>query len=199
MLNPHSNDYNPDQYHLLTPNSNSKAPSSPTSTSSGSRRPAGTERASEKQRQAFQAQIEEKYGPLLLKDVPDLAVPEKQPQVLSEIARYAVDNGVPAENFTDPERAKLITSADLRIAWKAMQYDRMMAAKSQVKPKAQKPTAPVVKPGVTTPRSAIEATRRKAAQDGWPAAEASRMRPHLQDCIQRLTNNGKSNWCARHV
>jgi hypothetical protein len=41
----------------------------------------------------------------------------------------------------------------------------MMAAKAQVKPKAQKPAAPVVRPGVTTPRSAIEATKRKAAHE----------------------------------
>jgi hypothetical protein len=165
MLNPQSNDYSPDQYHLL--NAEFEQQSAILSNLYQQRQQVAQQEQSEseKQRQAFQAAIEEKYEPLLLKDVPDLAVPEKQGQVLSEIARYAVDNGVPAETFTDPERAKLVTSADLRFAWKAMQYDKMMAAKSLVKPKAQKPTAPVVKPGVTTPRSAIEATRRKAAHD----------------------------------
>lgn len=165
MLDAHSSDYNPDQYHLLSAQYEQQR--ALLGNLYQQRQAVAQQVQNEQERgyQAFQSQIEEKYGPLLLKDVPDLAVPEKQPQVISDIVRYAVDNGVPAENFTDPERAKRITSADFRIAWKAMQFDRMMAAKSQVKPKAPKPTAPVVKPGVTTPRSAIEATRRKAAQD----------------------------------
>lgn len=165
MLNPHSGDYNPDQYHLLNAQYEQQTQILRNIYQQRQQVAQLETVEQEKQREAFQSQIEDKYGPLLLKDVPDLAVPEKQPQVLSEIARYAVDNGVPAEVFTDPERAKHITSADLRIAWKAMKYDQMQAAKSQVKPKAQKPAAPAVKPGVTTPRSAIEATKRKQAQD----------------------------------
>ena len=165
MLNPNSGDYNPDQYHLL--NAQYEQQTQILSNLYQQRQMVAQQEhgESERQREAFQAQIEEKYGPLLLNDVPELADSQKQPQVLSEIARYAVDNGVPAETFTDPERAKLVTSADLRFAWKAMQYDKMMAAKALVKPKAAKPAAPPVKPGVTTPRSAIEATRRKQAQD----------------------------------
>lgn len=165
MLNPNSGDYNPDQYHLL--NAQYEQQTQILSNLYQQRQLVAQQEQgeSERQREAFQAQIEEKYGPLLLKDVPELADSQKQPQVLSEIARYAVENGVPAETFTDPERAKLVTSADLRFAWKAMQYDKMMAAKAQVKPKAAKPAAPPVKPGVTTPRSAIEATKRKAAQE----------------------------------
>jgi hypothetical protein len=165
MLNPQSNDYNPDQYHLL--NAQYEQQATVLTTLYQQRQQVAQLEAveSERNREAFQAQVEEKFAPLLIKDVPDLAVPEKQGQVLSEIARYAVDNGVPAETFTDPERAKLVTSADLRFAWKAMQYDKMMAAKAKVQPKAQKPAAPPVKPGVTTPRSAIEATKRKQASE----------------------------------
>lgn len=165
MLNPHSGDYNPDQYHLL--HAQYEQQTAVLSNLYQQRRQVAQLETveQEKQREAFQSQIEDKYGPLLLKDVPELADAAKQPQVLSEIARYAVDNGVPAETFTDPERAKLVTSADLRFAWKAMQYDKMMAAKAQVKPKAAKPSAPPVKAGVTTPRSAIEATKRKQAHE----------------------------------
>ena len=165
MLNPHSGDYNPDQYHLLNAQYQEQTQLLANLYQQRQQVAQQEQAEQEKQGETFRAQIEEKFGPLLIKDVPDLADPAKQGQALSEIARYAVDNGVPAETFSDPERAKLITSADLRFAWKAMQYDKMMAAKSQVKPKAQKPAAPVVKPGVTTPRSAIEATKRKQAQE----------------------------------
>jgi hypothetical protein len=165
MLNPQSNDYNPDEYHLR--NAEYEQQTQILSTLAQQRQQVAQLQQVEMERgqQQFYAQVEEKYGPLLLKDVPDLAVPEKQPQILSEIARWAVDNGVPAETFTDPDRAKHVTSADLRIAWKAMQYDRMMDAKGKVTPKAAKPAAPPVRPGVTTSRSAIEGQRLKAAKD----------------------------------
>jgi hypothetical protein len=165
MLDQRSSDYNPDEYHLKLAEHKQQTA---LLRSLYQQRQAVAQQEYEEQertRAAAQAQIEEKYGPLLIKAVPDLAVPEKQPQIISELVRYAIDNGVPQQNFTDPERAKGITSADFLFAWKAREYDKMMAAKAQVKPQAAKPTAPVVRPGVTTPRSAIEATKRKAAQD----------------------------------
>jgi hypothetical protein len=39
----------------------------------------------------------------------------------------------------------------------------MMAAKAKVQPKAPKPAAPVVRPGVATPKSAVEQQQRKKA------------------------------------
>lgn len=165
MLNPHSSDYNPDQYHLL--NAEFEQQTALLSNLYQQRQAVAQQEQSEaeKSHEAFQAQIEEKYGPLLLKDVPELNDPVKQGPVLQEIARYAVENGVPEDTFTNPAKAKLVTSADLRFAWKAMQYDKMMAAKAKVPVKGPKPAAPPVKPGVTTPRSAVENTKRKQAWD----------------------------------
>lgn len=161
MLNPNSSDYNPDAYHLAMAQYQEQAELI------GALAQQRQQVAQQEQEKAageaaqFRAQIEEKFGPLLVQDVPDIANPEKQAAVVNDIARYAIDNGVPAEVFTDPERAKTITSADLRIAWKAMQYDKMQKAKANVKPKAAKPAAPVVRPGVATPKSAVENAQRK--------------------------------------
>jgi hypothetical protein len=163
MLNPNSSDYNPDAYHLAMAQYQEQA-DLVSQIAQQRQLVAQQEReAQDSQAAQFRAQIEEKFGPLLVQDVPDLANPEKQSGVIESIARYAIDNGVPAEVFTDPERAKTITSADLRIAWKAMKYDEMKAAQSKVKPKAAKPAAPVVRPGVATPKSAVENAQRKKA------------------------------------
>lgn len=67
--------------------------------------------------------------------------------------------------FTDPNTAKRVTSAELLIAEKARRYDEMVAAQGRVKPKGPKPATPPVRPGVTTPRSAIEHTKRKQNYD----------------------------------
>jgi hypothetical protein len=163
MLNPQSGDYNPDAYHLAMAQYQEQAE---LITSIAQQRQAVAQQETEAQARQFEAQraqIEDKYGPLLLQDVPDLGVPEKQTAALEKIARYAVENGVPAETFSDPERAKFVTSADLRLAYKAMKYDEMMAAKAKVQPKAPKPAAPVVRPGVATSKSAVEQGQRKKA------------------------------------
>jgi hypothetical protein len=55
-----------------------------------------------------------------------------------------------------------LTAPVLHILWKAQQFDRMKSAKAKVVTKAAKPAAPPVKPGVTTPRSAVEGAKRKA-------------------------------------
>jgi len=165
MLTPGSADYNPDHYHLL------KAQAEQTGQYieqvKQQRAQAAAQLARDAEAQASQeiAQIEEKARPALLKDVPELSDPQKQPQVLREIVDYAVQKGIPAEVFTDPEQAKWVTSAQLHMAWEALQYRKMMAAKEKVAPKAAKPSAPVVRPGVTTSKSAVQATQRKQAMD----------------------------------
>lgn len=161
MLTPGSADYNPDHYHLL--NAQAEQAERFMSQVQQHRSEAVAQLTKEAEAKALEgiAEIEAKARPAFLKDVPELSDPNKSNDALGSIVRYAVENGIPQAVFTDPEQAKFVTSAQLHLAWKAQQYDQMMKAKAKVQPKAPKPTAPVVRPGVTTSKSAIEATQRK--------------------------------------
>lgn len=165
MLDQRSPDYNPDHYHLL----NAQADQSERFLQQvqQQRHEAVAQLTREAEAKAFQdiAEIEAKARPAFLKDVPELTDPQKSNEVLSSIVRYAVENGIPQAVFIDPEQAKYVTSAQLHLAWKAQQYDQMMKAKAKVQPKAPKPAAPVVRPGVTTSKSAIDAAQRKQAME----------------------------------
>ena len=161
MLNPQSPDYNPDAYHL-----EQAYRSRELAYVEGLQKQLSEVKAQQAQEitqaeQQYIAQVEEKFRPALLKDVPELSDPAKQPAVLNELIKYAISQGVGEHVFTDPEIAGRITSPELHLAWKAMQYDKMKAAQGKVQPKAPKPAAPPVRPGVATPRSAIEQARRK--------------------------------------
>lgn len=96
------------------------------------------------------AELEEIGRPALLAAVPDIADPEKASAALGEIVKYAVSRGIPEQVFT--ENADSISSAEILLAWKASQYDKMQEAKTRVAPKA-KTVAPPVRPGVATPRA----------------------------------------------
>lgn len=108
-------------------------------------------------------EIEETWFPKFVAEVPDLQDPVKSSETVNSIVRYAVENGIPQEAFSDPNA---ITSAEMRIAWKAMQYDREQAAKARVKANnpPPKPAAPPVKPGGVTTRQAIQSTRLSQAK-----------------------------------
>lgn len=163
MLNRNSSDYDPDTYHLL--NAQADAVERSIGQVKQQRESALAQLTSEIEAQEAQeqSQIEEKSRPALLKDVPDLADPAKQPVVLNELVRYAVDSGIPARVFTDPDIVRGVTSAQLHLTWKAMKWDQQQAAKAKVTPKAPKPAAPPVRAGVTTSKSAVEASQRKKA------------------------------------
>jgi hypothetical protein len=111
------------------------------------------------------AEIESRTRPALLKDVPGLADPATFRASIDPIIQYAIANGIPESVFADPEQAKYVTSAQIHMAWKAQQFDEMQKAKAKVQPKAAKPAAPPVRPGVATSKSAVEATQRKAAME----------------------------------
>lgn len=96
------------------------------------------------------AEIEEIARPALLAAVPDIADPAKASAALSEIVKYAVGQGIPESVFV--ENAETISSAELLLAWKASQYDKMQEAKKRVAPRAST-AAPPVRPGVSTPRA----------------------------------------------
>lgn len=114
----------------------------------------------------FEAEIEAIEAvarPRFLADVPELTDPAKVGQVLNDIVRYAVETGIPETVFAG-DAINGVTSAELHIAWKAMQYDKIKAAKGQVEATpAPKPSQPAIKPGVASSRSATkQATMRKA-------------------------------------
>jgi hypothetical protein len=161
MLMPGSHDYNPDHYHLL--NAQADEAERVVQSLSQQRKDALAQLqndAEAREREAL-AEIETKTRPALLKDVPDLSDPQKQVPVLQGLVQYAVQQGIPEYVFTDPEIARGVTSAQLHLTWKAQQYDKMKAAQGKVTPKAPKPAAPPVRPGVATSKSAVEAGQRK--------------------------------------
>lgn len=102
---------------------------------------------------------EAQYAPKFLSDVPDLKDPEKQETALRGLVDYAINNGLPAELFAEDNQQN-ITSAQLHILWKAQQFDSLRANRAASSPKP-KPAGPVVKPGVSSPRSATKAARRQ--------------------------------------
>ena len=165
MLDPRSADYNPDAYHLAHAQYQQTAEFVESVKQQRDQLLAQQQHETTQAEAQYIAEVEAKHRPALLKDVPELSDPAKQPQVLNELIQYAVKSGIGEHVFTDPEIAQRITSPELHLAWKAMQYDKMMSAKAKVNPKAPKPAAPPVRPGVATSRSAIEATKRKEVTD----------------------------------
>jgi hypothetical protein len=163
MLDPRSADYNPDAYNLEQAYRSREVAYVEALQTQLSEAKAQQEQEMTQAEQAYIAQVEEKFRPALLKDIPELSDPAKQPQKLNELITYAVSQGIGEHVFRDPEIAGRITSPELHLAWKAMQYDKMKSAQAKVTPKAAKPAAPPVRPGVATPRSAIQATERKKA------------------------------------
>lgn len=133
-----------------------------------SQRQAITAQQEQEAQRAFQQEIqaiEEAARPRFMADVPELSDPAKAGQVLNDIVKYAVESGVPASVF-DQSDMSAVTSAELHIAWKAMQYDRIKSAQVKVKgTPAPKPAQPAIKPGVTISRSATKATAARKASD----------------------------------
>lgn len=115
--------------------------------------------------QAEIAAIEEVARPRFVADVPELTDPAKAPQVLSDIVQYAIEAGIPSSVF-EAGSLSAVTSAELHIAWKAREYDRIKSAQGKVRETtAPKPAQPAVKPGVTIPRSATKATAMRKASE----------------------------------
>jgi hypothetical protein len=163
MLDPRSADYNPDAYHLATAEYQQSVEWLGNLQQQRQQIAAQQHREATQAEQAYIAEVEARHRPALLKDVPDLSDPQKQGPALNELITYAVSQGIGEHVFKDPEIAGRITSPELHMAWKAMQYDKMKAAQGKVAPKAAKPAAPPVRPGVATSRSAVEASTRKKA------------------------------------
>ena len=165
MLVQGSSDYNPDAYHYYR--AQAEKAERQIASIQQHREEAVAQLTKEAEAKAMEqiAEIEAKARPALLRDVPDLADAHKQPAILNSLVQYAVESGIPQDVFTDPEQAKYVTSAQLHLAWKAQQYDRMVAAKAKVQPKAARPAAPTVKPGVATSPTQARAIQRKNANE----------------------------------
>lgn len=165
MLNPNSGDYNPDAYHYQTAEYEQSIETLQALTQQRQAIAAQHEAQMQHDRSArFQA-IEEAARPALYAAVPDLQDPVKASSVISEVIDYAVSVGIPREVFV--ENANDITSAEILMAWKAKEYDRLQSAKTKVAatPKPTPRAAPSLRPGVPTPRSANEQTKLKGAYD----------------------------------
>lgn len=179
MLDPNSESYNPDGYHLMTAQYEQQAQY--VNQLQQQRHELVAQQQAEMEQMALQAyhEIENRARPAFLTDVPDVTDPVKGNAVLNEIAEYAVSLGIPPDIFTDPSNAQRITSAEYHMAWKAMQYDKIKAAESRVKPTAKpKPSQPALKPGPTASRSSVEKARthkafQRLAQEGSVEAGAA--------------------------
>lgn len=105
---------------------------------------------------AQKARLEEQFAPKLLEAVPELSDPAKGEPVLRGLIQYAISNGIPEDVFA-PDQQDFITSAQLLILRKAQMYDDLKAKAPAPKPKQ---AGPVVRPGVSSPRSAQKAAQR---------------------------------------
>jgi hypothetical protein len=165
MLTPGSHDYNPDAYHLQMARYHEQREL--VGSVKQQREAALAQLQAEAQAAEMQVieEIEARTRPALLKDVPDLSDPQKQPVVLTSLIQYAVTQGIPEDVFRDPDIARGVTSAQLHILWKAQQYDKQSVAKAKVQPKAVRQAAPPVRPGVATSASAAKHAERKKIND----------------------------------
>jgi len=160
LLDPNSSDYNPDAYHLASRRYEEQVGLLQGVAQQRAQIAQQEQSEQENARQARIAELNEKAMPDLVSLIPDFGDNAKAEPAFMELAKYALGQGVPEET-----ELSAFTAVELKLLAKARKYDEMMAAKAKVTPKAPKPAAPVVKPGVTTPRAAVEQQRRKAALD----------------------------------
>lgn len=158
MLDPNSSDYNPDAYHLANRKADEQQALLQSVAQQRAQLAQQQREEAERERQARIAEINDKAMPGLVKLVPDFSDPAKGQAAFMDLAQYALSQGVPEET-----QLSAFTAVELTLLAKARKYDEMMDAKAKVQPKAPKPAAPVVKPGVATPRATVEAQRRKQA------------------------------------
>ena len=156
MLDINSSDYDPDAYHYR------KAVHEDTIAFLNSHAAQRREIAAQEQSQRFQA-INGATRDAFISSVPEVADQAKAPAVFQELMDYAVSLGTPADIFQTPT-----TALEWHVLWKAREFDRLQSAKARIsgagRPEPRK-AQPPVRPGVTTPRSAIEQTRLRGAMD----------------------------------
>jgi hypothetical protein len=156
MLDINSSDYDPDAYHYQ------KALHEDTKAYLDQHATQRQQIAAQEEMQRFNA-LNNATRDGFIQSVPDVADQAKAPAIFKDLMEYAVTLGAPAETFATPT-----TALEWHVLWKAREYDRLQKAKAKVqsepKPEPRKPQ-PAVRPGVTTPRSAIEQKNRGQAMD----------------------------------
>ena len=156
MLDINSGDYDPDQYHYQ------KHIHEQTVAQMQGLQAQRQQMAAQEQMQNFHA-INNATRDAFIQDVPDAADQAKAPAVFQGLMEYAVELGAPLDIFQTPT-----TALEWRVLWKAREYDRLQKAKARVGEQPAPPprkASPAVRPGVTTPRSAIEKANRGRALD----------------------------------
>jgi len=122
-------------------------------------------KAKEAEKAAYEA-IEATARPAFLKAYPDVTDAGKAPAFFNDLVSFALERGVPKETFETG--LDQVTSAEWHIIADALAYRKLQSAKEKVqtdpKPEPKKPM-PAVRPGVTTPRSAVAAQQRRGALD----------------------------------
>jgi len=156
MLDVNSDDYDPDAYHYR------KALHEDTIAFLNQHAGQRQQIAAQESSRQFDA-INHATRDGFIQSVPDVADQAKAPAIFQGLMDYAVSLGLPAETFNAPT-----TAIEWHVLWKAKEYDRLQSAKARVaeapKPEPRK-AQPAVRPGVATPRAAIEQQQRGKAMD----------------------------------
>ena len=154
MLDAQSDDYDPDKYHYQ------KALYEDTIAFLAQHKAQLGQVRAQERLQRFRT-INDATRDAFVASVPDVADQAKAPAVFQGLMDYAVSLGSPAEVFQSPT-----TALEWHVLWKAREYDRLQQARKRVaespRPEPRK-AQPAVRPGVTTPRAAIEQQKRGAA------------------------------------
>ena len=120
------------------------------------------EQEAQQQFEAWKNEVESEWAPKFIADVPELTDPAKGEPIMRSIVDYAIRSGVPEDVFAEANQHR-ITSPELHMIWKAMQFDALKAKGTT--PAKPKPASPVVRPGVTSTRSSQKTVTRNRAMD----------------------------------
>lgn len=160
MLDANSGDYDPDTYHLQRAQAERQLG---IIQSLSAQRENITAQEQQEAERAQQQQVEElnrNTAPAFLKDYPEAGDGEKAGAFFQGLVKFALDSGAPATFFQNGP----VSAVEWHMIADAQKWRQLQAAKAKVKtePKPEQKTAPAVRPGVTTPRSArIAASQQK--------------------------------------
>lgn len=160
MLDINSSDYDPDSYHYQKAQAESQAQYVQSLLVQRQQLTAQEQQEALNAVQQQDAEINEKLGPAFMAEYPESVDPQKAQGFFADLIKFGVEAGLPAEMFrqSQPNIAEWQLLADAK-KWRA--HKAALEKARQGKPEPKK-AQPVVRPGVTTPRSAIEATKQRS-------------------------------------
>ena len=164
MLNINSGDYDPDTYHLQRAQAESQQAYLTQLTGQRQQLIAQAQQDAQRAEQEHAAQINQATLPAFSAAYPEALDQAKAQDFYGGLVKFAIDAGAPEDFF----RSGPLTAVEWHIIADAKKWREHQTALKKVKTE-QKPAArqaqPAVRPGVTTPRSAVEATKRKASME----------------------------------